>query len=684
MAAPIIITVGLDTGDARLAAQQLAAELRTALNGIQQQSQRVGRGIGGALTGGLSGVLQSYRQFASSASGILSSIGIATSFAAIAKASIDAAVQIDKSRQTIAALTGSVEIANQKLRQLRELSQTSPGVTTQLAADVFAQFKALGDVTDVTIERVTKSIGRLNAVFGLADPAQFARNLSQIFAQGFERGDIKEALGQVATFEQILQQAFGQNAEGLRKLKEAGKLTREQFLLGISEAIDQDPNLAKISESLGTRLAKSFETLKTRLEPVGLFILNILTPVVVALDAALAKFEPELKSILENVLGVIRAFSNFYQTINQIIPVGKIVETTIKGMALLFAFLRDSVELSIAQIELRLGSLIATTRDALAFVGVQFDSLNRIADRFAARRAQNEQRIAQGFVNEQQALAIIRGQLSNINLPTTGRFEGQQQAVRAGLADSIKTVNDKAIQDAKQFKEAQEQVERDRVDALNRIFRQEAELRIQAFSAQYEQGLITLKEFYDQKQSLESLATTRELAALEANAETLRDKLKETTLTSMKRLDVEKQLIGIYGQQADKVNDLNKTLQQNFDDYKKRLALPSLDLTRTQQEQVTEFVDPRVQAARDKIEQARALQEQRDLSLIDLGRQRIEIENQVEQGVLSQADAREQINALLRQERDLRLAVLEAEKASVDITPKRRAEIESEIASIRN
>ena len=151
----------------------------------------------------------------------------------------------------------------------------------------------------------------------------------------------------------------------------------------------------------------------------------------------------------------------------------------------------------------------------------------------------------------------------------------------------------------------------------------------------------------------------------------------------MERLDVEKQLVGIYGQQADKVNDLNKTLQQNFDDYKKRLALPSLDLTRTQQEQVTEFVDPRVQAARDKIEQARALQEQRDLSLIDLGRQRIEIENQVEQGVLSQADAREQINALLRQERDLRIAMLEAEKAMSDVSDVRAAKIDEEIASLR-
>lgn len=684
MAAPIIITVGLNTADARLAAQQLAAELRTALNGIQQQSQRAGRGIGTGLTGGLSGILQSYRQFASSASGILSSIGLATSFAAIAKASIDAAVQIDKSRQTIAALTGSVENANIKLRQLRELSQRSPGVTTQLAADLFAQFKALGDVTDSTIERVTKSIGRLNAVFGLVDPAQFARNLSQIFAQSFERSDIKEALGQVPIFEQLLQQAFGQNAEGLRKLKEAGKLTREQFLLGISEAVDRDPNLAKISESLGTRLAKSFEQLKTRLEPVGLFILNILTPVVVALESALAKFEPELKSILENILGVIKAFGSFYQTINQIIPIGKIVETTIKGMALLFAFLRDSVEISIAKIELRLGSLISTTRDALAAVGVEFESLNRLADRFASRRAQNEQRVAQGFINEQKALAAIRGQLADANVPTAATAQQGLRTQPGVTSDSTKQAEEarKRIEETRRFQESLLRLEQERVEQTARLLNAETETRTRALKAQFNAGLIEYQAYYAQLQGLEERRTAIQAETIAAQTELIKREIGQleqarSTARGAERVDIERQLLQLYTEQRIKVDELTEALNLNTQAAVNRVKT-------TVQLAGGDVRGPQLSVIETPVAPGASPQQIAEAGLLDLRRQQVVVENQIEQGILNQADGRRQINEILRQERDLRQSVLLAELKQMDLAPERRAQIQLELESIRN
>jgi hypothetical protein len=97
----------------------------------------------------------------------------AAAFRQIAQLGID----LDKSRTAMAALTGSVENANKKLAELRQLAQSSPSVTQSFAQDLFVQFKALRVVADQTINELIKSIGRLNAVFAIPDVKTFSRNL---------------------------------------------------------------------------------------------------------------------------------------------------------------------------------------------------------------------------------------------------------------------------------------------------------------------------------------------------------------------------------------------------------------------------------------------------------------------------------------------------------------------------
>src|SRR5262249_34560687 len=78
-------------------------------------------------------------------------------------------VNLDKARNTMTALTGSVGAANEKLAELRDLAKSSVGVTTSFAIELFTQFKALREVSDSTINSLIKAIGRLNAVFAIPD-----------------------------------------------------------------------------------------------------------------------------------------------------------------------------------------------------------------------------------------------------------------------------------------------------------------------------------------------------------------------------------------------------------------------------------------------------------------------------------------------------------------------------------
>lgn len=112
-------------------------------------------------------------------------------FIALGRAAVQSAVDIDKNVNTLKAFLGSSEAAEQRLKQLIALSQKTPGLTSSLATTLDAQLRT-SNVSQGTIDKILPSIGRLNAVSPLGDPAKFAQNLQQLVTQGFERADLKE------------------------------------------------------------------------------------------------------------------------------------------------------------------------------------------------------------------------------------------------------------------------------------------------------------------------------------------------------------------------------------------------------------------------------------------------------------------------------------------------------------
>lgn len=295
MAQTITIQVKLDTAQTGAAVDGLKRKIGNALDGVNvsritssfQQVRKSALDAGDSID-----KLRTAARGLSVAFGVLAGVGIAAGLQQIASTALTAAFNLDKTRQTLIALTGSTDAANKKLAELRQLSQ-SPGVTTSFAVDLFNQLKALNTIAEPTINKIIQSIGKLNAVFSIDSPKDFGRNLTQIFSQGFERADIKEAIGPVPIFEQILEQAFGtKDADELRKLKESGKLTMDAFLTGISSAIDNDPRFANIQESLGSKFDRLRDRVNTALEPLGKALSDVLLPLFDDLAAFTEKYGP--------------------------------------------------------------------------------------------------------------------------------------------------------------------------------------------------------------------------------------------------------------------------------------------------------------------------------------------------------------------------------------------------------
>lgn len=208
-------------------------------------------------------------------------LGTGIGSALIAQQAVSAAITQDTALTRLRAVEGSIEKAQNRLVRLRALSQESVGLTATAVTQSFTFIKSIGDISDRTGESLLKGIGRLNAAFAIDDINLFIRNLVQIFNQGFERADIKEAIGRVPIFEQLLQNAFGtKDADKLRRLKDTGELTLDAFLSGFASGVQKDTRLAGITESIATRLEKLKDRASVALIPLGQSILGALEPIV--------------------------------------------------------------------------------------------------------------------------------------------------------------------------------------------------------------------------------------------------------------------------------------------------------------------------------------------------------------------------------------------------------------------
>ena len=698
--APIVIAIGFETGNAREAAQQLARELQTVLDGIAKQSRQAGRNIDDAISRPLR---EAVKKLGNELSGLGQklSISLTLPLSGLGVAALKAAADLDKSRQTLTALTGSVDAANRKLAELRQLAQSAPGVTTSFASELFAQFKALGTIADSSINNVIRSLGRLNAVFSLPDPSQFARNLQQIFTQGFERADIKEALGQVPIFEQLLEQAFGtRDAAKLRQLKEAGKLTAESYFQGISTAINT--RFPQVQESILARFQKTKDQLLVSLVPLGEAIITTLQPIIEriipqiqALLAEFAKLPPSTQEWIVKLGLLAVALGPVLYSLGSLIDlVTKVALLLGPSGALITGVKALNVAIGSAGLTgtlITVGRVLGPIAVAIGVLGFGFLELKKrigstvdTAKIFFGLIGNNPAKTAEA------ASALAKKAFGPIPLPAPpqqvpglpdGQFLAQNLFGISPIAGGTDTTS-KAVEEARKLKESLLRLEQERVEQTARLLNAETDTRARALKAQFAAGLIEYQAYYAQLQGLEERRTAIQAETTAAQVELIKREIGQleqarSASRGAERVDIERQLLQLYTEQRLKVDELTEALNQNTQAAINRVRT-------TVQLAGGDIRGPQLSAIETPVAPGASPQQIAEAGLLDLRRQQVAVENQIEQGILNQADGRRQINEILRQERDLRQATLLAELKQIDLAPEIRAQKQLELESIRN
>lgn len=209
-----------------------------------------------------------YRDAATGLQGLGSAFAVAGAAASLF--TIKATAEFQSLKNQLTAATGSVDGAKQKLIELKQLSLASVGVDVNSAAFAFAQLKANTMLTDEAISKLIRSFGLLKTANPVMDLQQYMRNLQQLFNQGFEGQDFKEAIGNNARFAAQLKAAFGtDNPEVLRAMKDSGKLSAEAWYNGLADATLNDEKINKLTEQPISRIQKAWANLKIDLGQFG-------------------------------------------------------------------------------------------------------------------------------------------------------------------------------------------------------------------------------------------------------------------------------------------------------------------------------------------------------------------------------------------------------------------------------
>lgn len=210
--------------------------------------------------------------------------GLSTALIGVGAASVKSAFEVDRSVNTLKALLGSAEAAEARFKQLTTLSQSTPGLTTSLAAQLDVQLR-VANATEKAINKVLPAIGKLNAVSTLGDPQKFAQNLVQLVTQNFEKIDLKELVGQSPLAGEIIKQIFKVDSaidgEAIRaSAQKLGLTTVDAFFTAFGEAAAKNAKLANVTESLETQFAKIVDRVTIALRPLGVAIIDALAPIV--------------------------------------------------------------------------------------------------------------------------------------------------------------------------------------------------------------------------------------------------------------------------------------------------------------------------------------------------------------------------------------------------------------------
>lgn len=299
--------------------------------------------------------------------------GITAPLVAAGYAFVQSATSLDALRNRLTAATGTTAKANAKFEELRQLAQANAGVFTASAVEMYSFLKPM-QMSDAVINKMITGLGRLKLANEEMDTKRMAINIGQLFSGKFEMDQLKEGYTNFGRFGEILQKAFDLSGNDLDTVQKemqdklAKGLTREGLFKGIADALNNDPSLALLEDTIGTRWAKMVERLAVAFEPLGRAMVNVFEPIANAIAPVIERMSQAFTALSPTMQGVVLAFVGFAAALGPVlIAIGAVVSAigsiagavaAIGGLAPVVAIIA-AVGAGIAQLALAAGVLYA-------------------------------------------------------------------------------------------------------------------------------------------------------------------------------------------------------------------------------------------------------------------------------------------------------------------------------------
>jgi hypothetical protein len=614
---------------------------------IEREMQRVANSAG-SLRLAIAGI--------SGAFGVLAGLGIVSLFERVGRAAVEAAIDIDRQVNTLKALTGSAEAAQQRFAELFALAQKTPGLTTNLALTLDAQLRVLS-VSEQTINRLLPAIGRLNAISPLGDPAKFASNFIQLATQNFERQDLKELVGQSPFAGQLIKEIFNvdnpTNAKAIRDAAQRlGITTVERLSEEFAKAAENNPILQSVTESLGGQFEKLRDRLNVALAPLGKEVAKTLIPIFDELVKAVEKYGDSAARV-------------FAEHKNDIIATAREIGT----------------------LAVQLGKLIGQIADLGARSGVfKFLAVN-VADiqdvlagdvgLFNFNKGPRQRAVEAKFAVLEREAAAVR------NSPFLGSPERQALDGRGATGDFGSGGNNRGrgggasgsgARDARALRDAQIAFTKDQAENELKIVKDINERGLKDLQDLYERSKITVKDYYEFKQNLAVDTLDQELRLLDREAAAITKSLGSAK--GAERIRDEAKLNDVLTRQTLKRKEILDVIEATGREFKKSSALSPITAEQVQ------VIDREALDREKRVADLRQQALQFGVEDIELRRQELQIQNAVNRGALTEAEGRQAILATQRQFRDVMIESLKAqERLATD--PQQIAQIRLQIEQIQ-
>ncbi len=251
----------------------------------------------------------------------------------------ESAKQWDTLNNKLQASTGSLEAAKAKTKELFDLAQNSPGVLTSDAIDLFSFLKPIQGIEESTINPLIQAIGKLKLTTESFDAKKFTLNLQQLVQNGFNSRDLKEAVTNFPRFGELIAQQFHlANSDrdslktGLLELQKQGKLTNDIWFKAVADAINQDANLSKLTDTIETRELKRAERRSLATKGLGDTIANVYGRI----SEVLTQVVEKIGNFFDNLPNPVKAFIVMLGgVITALAPIIAGIVTVIGGASLL-------------------------------------------------------------------------------------------------------------------------------------------------------------------------------------------------------------------------------------------------------------------------------------------------------------------------------------------------------------